>query len=215
MRSMTTLRSLPVLLLVILATLPLPAAAHTDDVNESFLAYKAAIMESNGEAVADLVTQESRDYYRKLADQALTLDREALHKVHLTDRLNALLLRHSLEPKALESMSGAEVVSYAAGHGWIGKEGAEQLRLGNYQVEGDHASGSILRVDGEASPYKMEFVKEEGRWLLDLVALMDLTRAAFEHSVKQAGLTEDDFVILMLEYLTGRKPGPDIWSPPQ
>jgi hypothetical protein len=215
MRSVTTLRSLPVLLLLVLMGLPMAAAADTDDVKESFLAYKTAILESDGEAVADLVTQESRDYYRKLADQALTLDREALHNVHLTDRLNALLLRHSLERKELESMSGAQVVSYAAGHGWIGKEGAEQLQLGDFQVEGDHASGSILRMDGEASPYKMEFIKEEGRWLLDLVALMDLTRTAFEYSVKQAGLTEDDFVILMLEYLTGRKPGPDIWSPPQ
>ncbi|WP_340119067.1 hypothetical protein [Pelagibius sp. 7325] len=211
------MRSLPVLLLLMLLGLPLPAAAesHTSGVQESFLAYKAAILASDGEAVADLVTQESRDYYRKLADQALTLDREALHKIHLSDRLNAMLLRHSLEPEQLESMSGGAVVSYAVDRGWIGRGGADQLQLGHYQVDGDRASGSILRPDGEASPFKMEFEKEEGRWLLDLVALTQLTRAAFEYSVQQTGLSEDEFVVLMLEHASGRKPGPEIWSPPR
>jgi len=210
------MRSLPVLLLLILLGLPLPAAAdgNTSGVQESFLAYKTAILASDGEAVAELVTQESRDHYRKLAAQALPLDREALHKIHLSDRLNAMLLRHSLKPEQLESMSGGAVVSYAVDRGWIDRGGADQLQLGHYQVNGDHASGSILRPDGEASPFKMEFVKEEGRWLLDLVALMNLTRAAFDFAVQQSGLSEDDFVILMLEAGTGRKPGPDIWSPP-
>ena len=43
---------------------------------------------------------------------------------------------------------------------------------------------------------------------------MQLTRTAFEYAVQQSGLPEDDFVLLMLEQGTGRKPGPDIWSPP-
>jgi hypothetical protein len=44
---------------------------------------------------------------------------------------------------------------------------------------------------------------------------MKLTRVAFEYAVQQAGVSEDEFVILMLEQGTGNKPGPDIWSPPQ
>jgi hypothetical protein len=43
---------------------------------------------------------------------------------------------------------------------------------------------------------------------------MELTRAAFDFAVQQSGLSEDEFVVLMLEAGTGRKPGPDIWSPP-
>ncbi|GAB4361146.1 MAG: hypothetical protein Kow00114_15410 [Kiloniellaceae bacterium] len=209
------LQSLIAVLLFLALPLPALADSHASAVKESFLAYKTAILASDGEAAAALVTQESRDYYRKLADQALTLDRAGLHEIHLSDRLNAMLLRHSLEREQLESMSGGEVVSYAVDQGWIGREGADQLQLGNFQVDGDHASGTILRPDGAASPFKMEFVKEEGRWLLDLVALMKLTRAAFEYSVQQTGLSEDEFVVLMLEYGTGRKPGPDIWSPPR
>ena len=209
------MRSLYCLFVVLLIAAPLPATAQSvDAVKQSFLAYKTAIVTSDGDAAAGVVTQESRDYFRKLADQALTLDREGMSRIHLSDRLYAMLLRHNLDRARLQSMTGGEVVSYAVREGWIGREGATQLELGNYQVDGDAASGTILRPDGGETTFKMEFVKEDGRWLLDLVALMQLTRAAFEYAVQQSGLPEDDFVLLMLEQGTGRKPGPDIWSPP-
>ncbi len=203
------------LLVLLFLLLPLPATAEPiDDVKESFLAYKTAILEADGDTAADVVTQNSREYFRDLADHALTLDRAGLHEIHLTDRLYAMLLRHNLDRTTLQSMSGSEVVSYAVDEGWIGRNGASQLRLGHYEIEGDHASGTILRQDGLKSSFKMEFVREGGRWLLDLVALMKLTRTAFEYAVQQSGLSEDDFVMLMLEQGTGRKPSPDIWSPP-
>ena len=209
------MRSLYCLFVVLLLAAPLPASAQpVDAVKQSFLAYKTAILTSDGDAAADVVTQESRDYFRKLADQALTLDRDGMSQIHLSDRLYAMLLRHNLDRARLEGMTGGEVVSYAVGEGWIGREGATQLELGNYQVDGDAASGTILRPDGDETTFKMEFVKQDDRWLLDLVALMQLTRAAFEYAVQQSGLPEDDFVLLMLEQGTGRKPGPDIWNPP-
>lgn len=210
------MRRLSVLLFLVSLGLPFPAAAApVDDVRESFIAYKSAIIEADGEAAAAVVTQNSRDYFRMLADQALTLDRAGLHQIHLTDRLYAMLLRHSLDRTTLEKMSGSDVVSYAVDEGWIGRNGASQLRLGHYEVDGDHASGTILRPDGLKSSFKMEFVREGGKWLLDLVALMKLTRTAFEYAVQQSGLSEDEFVILMLEQGSGRKPGPDIWNPMQ
>ncbi|WP_193370618.1 hypothetical protein [Pelagibius marinus] len=207
------MRSLSALLLVFCLATP-AAAEPVDDVKESFLTYKTAILEADGAAAAKVVTQNSRDYFRDLADQALTLDRAGLHDIHLTDRLYAMLLRHKLDRSRLQQMSGGEVVSYAVDNGWIGRNGASQLRLGHYEIEGDHANGTILRPDGLKSPFRMEFVKEDGRWLLDLVALMKLTRTAFEYAVQQSGLSEDEFVLLMLEQGTGVKPGPEIWSPP-
>lgn len=209
MRSLLTL-SLLVLLLQPLAAL----AGPVEEVKKSFDTYKTAILAANGKAAAAVVTQGSRDYFRKLADQALTLDREGMHALSLSDRLYAMLLRHSLDPARLEAMSGEEVVSYAVDEGWIGREGAEQLQLGNYKVDGDTASGTILRPDGGATSFKMVFVKENGHWLLDLVALMQLTRTAFEYAVQQSGIDEDTFVMLMLEQGSGRAPRPDIWEPP-
>jgi hypothetical protein len=209
------MRSLRFLLPFALLAIPLPAAAAPlDEVRESFRSYKAAILQSDGKAAAQVVTQESRDYFRGLADQALTSDSDALHRIHLSDRIYTLLLRHDVAPAALQRMNGAEVVSHAVEQGWIGREGADGLALGNYEVMGNIASGTILRPDGSETAFKMGFVMQDGRWRLDLVALMDLTRAAFEFALQQSGLEEDAFVLAMLEQVTGRKPGPEIWTPP-
>jgi hypothetical protein len=209
------MRSLRFLLPFALLATPLPAAAApADEVKESFRAYKTAILASDGAAAADVVTQESRDYFRGLADQALTSNSDALHRIHLSDRIYTLLLRHDVAPAVLQRMNGAEVVSHAVEQGWIGREGADGLALGNYEVMGNIASGTILRPDGSETAFKMGFVMQDGRWRLDLVALMDLTRAAFEFALQQSGLEEDAFVLAMLEQVTGRKPGPEIWNPP-
>jgi hypothetical protein len=219
---MTSLRfllpfALPAAALLVAVMLAGPTAAvgaPVDEVQESFRSYKTAILQSDGKAAAQVVTQESRDYFRGLADQALTSNSDALHRIHLSDRIYALLLRHDVAPAALQRMSGAEVVSHAVEQGWIGREGADGLALGSYEVMGNIASGTILRPDGSETAFKMGFVMQDGRWRLDLVALMDLTRAAFEFALQQSGLEEDAFVLAMLEQVTGRKPGPEIWTPP-
>jgi hypothetical protein len=209
------MRSLLTFLLLLLPAAALPAAAAPlDEVKASFRAYKAAILESDGKAAAEVVTQDSRDYFRRLADYALELDRAGLQEIHLSDRLYALLLRHDLDRARLESMSGGEVVAYAVARGWIGREGAEQLQLGNYQVDGDTATGTILRPDGQQTRFQMTFAREDGDWRLELAQLMELTRVAFEYSAQQSGLGEDEFILRLLEYSSGRKPGPDIWEPP-
>ena len=159
------MRSLRFLCLLLLLAAPLPAAGEpVDEVRESFVTYKTAILASDGDAAADVVTQGSRAYFRQLADQALTLDREGLQRLHLSDRIYAMLLRHSLEPGELARMSGGDVVSFAVDEGWIGKDGASRLELGNYQVEGDAASGTILQADGSETTFKMQFAREGGRW---------------------------------------------------
>src|SRR3546814_20779881 len=90
-----------------------------------------------------------------LADQALTLDRDGLHGIHLSDRIYALLLRHTLQPAALEGMSGGEVVAYAVGAGWIGREGANRLELGHYRVEGDAADRKSV-VSGKSVSVRLD-----------------------------------------------------------
>lgn len=198
----------------LLLLLPLSAAASPEAVERAFQDYKAAILGSDGTTASELVTQASRDLYRRYADEALTLDRPELGRLHVADRITVMMLRHSLGRTDLENMSGGEIVAYAVNHGWIGKEGAANLRLGNYEVDGDYAAGTVLGPDGQPSPFKMQFQREEGAWRLDLVEMLNMSRMVIGYSIEQTGLSEDDFIMLMLEFSSGRKPGPEIWSPP-
>jgi hypothetical protein len=204
---------LVIAVLLLLITAPVQAAPQ-DDVSATFEAYRAALLATDGEKAAEVVTQGSRDLYRHYANQALTLDHAALNRVHIADRLTIMLLRHSLERERLMQMSGAEIIAHAVTQGWISKEGTAGIRLGNYQVAGDLATGTLLRVDGSETPYKVEFLKEDGDWHLNLKKMLEFARIGIEYAVQQAGMSEDEFILTLLEYSTGRKPDPGIWNPP-
>lgn len=198
---------------VLLLTAP-AVAAPKDDVAATFAAYKQAVLETDGTAVAEVVTQGSRDLHRSYASLALTLDHAALNRLHIADRLSVMLLRHSLPRERLMEMSGSEIIAYSVQQGWISKEGTSGIRLGNYQVAGDLATGTLLRADGSETDYKVEFSKEDGAWRLNLKKMMEFRRIGIEYAVEQAGMSEDEFILALLEYSTGEKPGPEIWNPP-
>ncbi len=208
------MRSLLSLFVLVLLALPLPAAANPEAVKESFQIYQAALLRSDGAKAAEVVTQSSRDLYRGYADQALTYDRADLERLHVVDRLSILLMRHDLPREELARMTGAEIIAYAVERGWIDKEGTARIRLGNYQVESDFATGTLLQPDGGETPFKVEFRKEDDQWRLDLVKMMEIGRYGIEHAIKQTGMSEDQFVFYVLEVSTGVAPGPEIWNPP-
>lgn len=208
------MRGLLALLLLVLLVQPLPAGASPDAVKDSFLNYQAALLTGDGEKAANAVTQGSRDYYRAYADQALTLDRQGLKQLHVADRVTVMLLRHSLDRQQLESMTGGEIIAYAVEQGWIDKESTARIRLGDYAVQGDFASAALLGKDGAASPFKLEFLMEDGQWRLDLAEMLKIARFGIDYAVRQSGMSEEEFVFFVLEYSSGRKPGPEIWSPP-
>lgn len=205
---------LRLLIAALLLVLPLSAVANPDDVEASFQAYQAALLASDGPRAADMVTRSSHQLYRTYAEQALSLDRAGLERLHVADRMSVLLMRHSLAPARLKEMSGRDIIAYAVTEGWIDKDGTAAIRLGDYRVEGDWASAALLQPDGQATPFRMEFLKEDGVWRLDLEKLLALARFGIEAGIKQTGMSEEEFLVFLLEFTTGRRPGPEIWEPP-
>lgn len=208
------MRRVPFLLVLVLLLLPETVKATPDAVEEAFQAYKQALLTSNGEKAAEVVTQSSHDLYRDYAEQALSLDRAAIGRLHIADRITVLLLRHDLAPERLAEMTGGEVITHAVRKGWISKEGTSKLLLGNFEVDRDFATGTVLHNDGSESSFKLEFVKEDGQWRLDLVRMLELARIGIQHAVEQTGMNEDEFVLFLLEFSTGRKADASIWDAP-
>jgi len=204
------------ILLTLVLLLPLPAAAQEEAaaVRDSFLFYKTAILTGDGETAAELVTQRTHALYRGFADSALTLDKPGLDALHVMDRISVMQLRHQMTRRQLESMSGEEIVAYAVDNGWIGKDGAARLQVGDFTVDGSFATAPILGADGKETLLRMRFAREDGVWRLDLVEMMALTRVAIAQAIRQTGLSEDEFILFALEATSGRRPGPEIWNPP-
>ena len=196
--------------------LPSTVAAQDEAtaVKETFYGYKMAILQGDGEVAAALVTESTHDLYRQFADGALTLDKTGLDELHVMERLTILQLRHEMTRAQLESMSGGQIVAYAVDNGWIGKDSATRLQIGDFTIDGDTASAAILGNDGTATPLRMKFTREDGLWRLDLAEMMVLTRVVVVQAIRQTGMSEDEFILFALEAASGRKPGPEIWSPP-
>jgi hypothetical protein len=94
--------------------------------------------------------------------------------------------------------------------GWIGSEVAS-VKIGSIEVSGSRASAPVLQA-GRPSPFRFSFSRESGRWKLDLTALMSLAAKAVAGIIPQ-GVSQDDYVLKLLEMVSGKKPGADIWKP--
>ena len=44
--------------------------------------------------------------------------------------------------------------------------------------------------------------------------MLKQARFGIDYAVEQSGMSEEEFVLFVLEHSSGRKPGPGIWEPP-
>lgn len=197
------------------ATAPQTAANSPERaVEDTFLAYQKALLAEDGTTAAGLVTAASWDYYREMADEALTADRNRLEELDFVDRLTALLFRMSLTRDALRRMSGEELVAYSVDQGWISREKTANMKLANFRITGDSAKASVIGRDGKPSTVTMGFETERGAWRLDLLDTINTSRRAMPLAIALSGMTEAEFIFASLKRSTGRTPESDIWSPP-
>ena len=211
-------------LLAFLLIAVLPAACATSPqtveksperaVEEAFESYRRALLAPDGDAAADLVTEQTWNFYRDLASHALTAERSFLMESDLVDRVSILLLRHGMASEQLRKMSGREIFAHAVDRGWIGEESTAKLRLTNYRVNRGIAYADIIGRDGRTSGVAMRFVQQQDSWRVDVLDMLNTSRSAVALAVALSGMTQEEFLYNALEDGTGRRPGPEIWNPP-
>lgn len=215
----SNIRVLLVLMLGLLATAcaAVPQTEPTSPeyaVEQTFLSYKEALLARDGAGGAALVTADSWEYYREMADEALVADRDRLEQMNFADRVIVMLFRHALTPAELRRMSGEELVAVSIDKGWISRESTANLRLTNYSISGDSAQAYAIRRDGKLSTVKLDFAQERGAWRLDLLGIIAISRTAMPLAIALSGMTENDLLFATLKEGTGRTAGPEIWTPP-
>ncbi|MGF1631150.1 MAG: hypothetical protein ACFCUT_16880 [Kiloniellaceae bacterium] len=210
------------LAILLIAVLPLACATPPQTaenspervVEETFLAYKEALLAHRGNAAAELVTEESWEYYRDLADEALTANRARLEGADFTDRVTILMFRLGLTREQLRRLSGRELVAKSIDEGWFSEELTARLRLTDYRISGDTARAFALDQVGKPSTSSLSFQRERGAWRLDLLQAINDSRKVMTLAIAISGMTEEELLFATLEEGTGRRPGPEIWNPP-
>lgn len=185
---------------------PLPQA-EADAVRAAARDYIAAAHGRDGAAAARLVSRETRAHYARLARLAVSAPEAQVRAAPLMERLMILMYRHRVPAADLRGLAGDAAFAYTIDEGWVSGDADGGPDVSQVPVYGkdDHA----VLGDGEAAVY---FIREDGAWRWDMMPTVRAASATLAPP-PDSGMTEDEFVMFVLKYSSGRDPSPDIWRP--
>ncbi|HEU0298480.1 MAG TPA: hypothetical protein VFR37_03480 [Longimicrobium sp.] len=182
--------------------------AVADSVRMVIYEYHLAIYERDGAAAVQRVTRASRGYYARMRDLAVTAPEAQVRAAPLMDRITILMLRHRVSPDELRALQGDAVFAYTVDHAWVNADTfRERPQPTDADVFGAGDRAVMLRPDVNTA-----FVREDGVWRLDLMPVLERASAEFAPD-PDSGMTEDELVMMVLQFSDGREPSPDIWQP--
>ena len=181
-------------------------------VRACFNGYEQAILDQDGRKAVSFVDRATLEYYGRIRELALRADRSAVGALSTMDKLGVLMIRQCMSSESLERMTAEALFVHAVEEGWVSKESVATNELGEIAVSGSRATVHVF--EGKATPIQWVFRKEEdGRWRIDITAILPVADQAFKHMVRQSGLPEDEFLTNILESVSGREVADTVWEP--
>lgn len=181
-------------------------------VRTAFLQYKEAILRQQGETAWQHVDANTARYYDEMRLLALNGSEEKVRALNFVNKVTVLLLRHRVGLEGLRPMTTKDVFVYAVDKGMIGRDGVLKSNVGKVRVFADKASGELLH-EGKVAPFAYQFTKEDGQWKIDLTAILPSANVAMKALIEREKLNEDEFLLLLVESVSGSKPSAAIWQP--
>lgn len=178
----------------------------------SFENYKNAILTDKGKLAVDCVDSRTMNYYSSILDKAKTADSLAVDSMGIIDKLTVLIMRHKITKADLLNFNGKDLFIYAIDNGMVGKNSVVNAELGDVITSGDFSKAEFL-VNGQKTPFFLHFYREDKVWRIDITHLFSLGSLAFKKMIEESGEEENDFILNILEVLTGKKPAENIWKP--
>ncbi|HEX6373042.1 MAG TPA: hypothetical protein VF006_29235 [Longimicrobium sp.] len=168
--------------------------------------YQQAADRRDGAAAARLVTRDTRGYYGRMRDMAVSAPEQQVRAAPLMDRFTILLYRHRVPADELRALPADSAFAYTIRAGWVAGDAEDDVAAqGEIVGQGDRA---VLRIEEE----EIHFLREDGAWRWDMMPSLLAASEAFAPD-PDSGMTEDEFVMFVLKHSDGRDPSPDIWQP--
>lgn len=183
-------------------------------VQECFENYKAAILDSDGKEALKWVNAKTLTYYSDILAKSLSADSAEVEEMTVVDKVTVLRIRMALTAEEIKKMNGEKFFLYAIEHGYVGKTSVERVDIGEIEVKGSQATGTLVSR-GKASPFSFVFDKENGAWKIDLTSLFPLSNQGVNMMIENGGYEEQEFILRILGSLSeeGQTPGLHLWQP--
>ena len=179
-------------------------------VKEAFDNYKSSILNDKGEEAVKYVDSRTIKYYNDMLDLVRHGDSAKVEALSILDKVMVFSIRHRASREDILSFDGRTLLIYAIKSGMVGKNGVANLSIGDVTPTENFAKGQFV-VNGQKAPLYFHFYKEEEKWKIDLTSLFQVSTTAFKKMVDDSGQTENEYLFAILEMLTGKKPGQEIW----
>jgi hypothetical protein len=163
-----------------------------------------AVLSANGETAAEQVTQSTIEQYQKYVNLARTADRETFESLPTMSKFQVLFIRHRIPTDELLQMNGRNLLIHTIKNDWIGRNMLAVIMLGDIQVAGRRATAGVY-IDKEKTPYSFQFNKEDKSWRFDMTHMLGDTEKALTLQIQQSGLSENEFLLEMVESAGGGK----------
>jgi hypothetical protein len=188
--------------------------SEVKDVKASFDNYKQAILNDRGEEAVQYVDSRTITYYGDVLETVKHADSATVNGLGLMDKVMVFSVRHRATKDDIKSFDGKSLLVYAIKSGMVGKNSVVNSSIGDVTIEGTFAKGQYVS-NGQKAPFNFNFYKEDNTWKVDLTSIFPTTNMVFRKLVEDSGQTENDFLFSILENITGKRPGDEIWIPTQ
>ncbi|MGB3948788.1 MAG: hypothetical protein WBM13_12445 [Bacteroidia bacterium] len=178
---------------------------------QAFENYKSSIIEDRGEEAVKYVDSRTIKYYDIILELVKNADSVKISSLSLLDKLMVFSVRHRTSKENILSFDGKQLLVYAIKSGMVGKSSVANNSLGDVAVDKDFAKAQFVS-NGKVTPFYIHFYKEEQQWKMDLTSIFDISNTAFTKVCEQSGQPENEYLFTLLEMITGKKVGPEIWQ---
>ena len=207
-------RSLSTAFLIFLTTLLVGCGNPQDEkevreIYRTFKEFKETAVDRRGGWAADLVSNETLDYYNWIREKALTADREELEDMSMMRQVVVLSMRTRVPAKQLQEMNGKELYKHYVSKGWLEQGLARDMGISKVKISGDTAT-ALMKKGSTLTNIKAYFVKQDGTWRFDLIPSLDQVEKDFLKMCKRDGIT----VSKAVKNTTGKIMDRSAWDPP-
>ncbi len=171
---------------------------------------------SDGNGILGIFTQSSFTNNDKLIKLALEGTEAQVKALHMCDRIEVLRMRLRATREELSKLRGQEYTRFATSRGWYVMPPAERatatLDRFRFNAAGDEAWAYLVH-DGERSDTKIHFIKEGGLWRYDEPEAMIAYSRDCQRAARVEGMSENQYILMMLEEETGKEVPETVWQP--
>ncbi len=206
-------RILPILLITLISITSCNTANEEIQlVRKSFNNYKSAILNDKGEEAVKYVDSRTLSYYSEILEKIKRADSLTVNSAGIMDKIMIFSIRHRTSKEEILSFDGKGLLIYAFKEGMVGKNSVANNTIGDIEIDGDFAKGQLV-ANGQKAPFYFHFYKENELWKVDLTSIFPAGTMAFKKIIEDSGQEENEYLFVLLEMMTGKKPNNEIWYP--